>query len=173
MAALVFDASPLSHFARAGRLQTLERLTAGDTCNVTRAVRAELNAGIPAYPRLGEILAAAWLHVVDVDEPRELEAFAAYARRLVVGERNVGEASTLAWAEVHGAIAVVDDLAARKLAKARGVPLRGSIGLVMQGVAGGVITVDDGLALLQELRNAGARLPPQFEKAYDAWAATL
>ncbi len=173
MAALVFDASPLSHFARAGRLETLERLTAGDACHVTRAVMAELDAGVAAYPRLGEVLAAAWLRVVAVDEPRELNVFAAYARSLVVGERNLGEASTLAWAEVHGALAVVDDLAARKLAHARGVSVRGSIGLVMQGVKSQVIGVADGRAILQELHKAGARLPSQFEKEYDDWAAGL
>ena len=30
-------------------------------------------------------------------------------RRLVAGGRNVGESSVLAWAQVHGATAVVDD----------------------------------------------------------------
>lgn len=171
VAQLVFDASPLSSFARAGRLATLLHLSAGDECFVPRAVLEEVKAGRDRYPLLQGVIEAAWLQVVAVDEPDELRVFAEYARRLVAGGRNVGEASALAWAEVHAAVAVVDDLAARKLAQARGVALRGSIGLIHHGVTSSALSVIEGRRLLTDLRAAGAWLPPEEE--YDAWALDL
>jgi predicted nucleic acid-binding protein len=168
MADLVFDASPLSYFARAGRLETLERLTAGHRRVVTRAVLDEIKNGVAKHQALAEILTLPWLERVPVDTLDELRFFAIYAARLGSGERNVGEATTLAWAEVHGAIASVDEAAGRKLAKERNVALRGTVGLVCQGVLDGILTVDQGRVLLEELRSAGAWLPPTSE--YDDWA---
>lgn len=98
MADLVFDAFPLSQFARAGRLDTLERLTAGHGRIVTRAVLDEIRNGVAKYETLAA-MKLPWLEHVAVDSLEELRAFAIYAARLGSGERNVGEATTLAWAE--------------------------------------------------------------------------
>ncbi len=169
MAKLVFDTSPLSHFARAGRLDLLERLTAADERFVTRAVLDELRRGVAQHPALGDVLQLAWLQEVATDSLDEIRAFGTYAARLVAGSRNVGEASTLAWAEVHGAEASVDDFAARKLAQERSIPLRGTVRLVCGGVRAGVLTVDEGRRLLSDLRRAGAWLPWSHDE-YDEWA---
>jgi predicted nucleic acid-binding protein len=99
---LVFNTSPLSHFARAGELSILEDLTSDDECFVTKAVLEELERGSVAHPELAEIRRLEWLTVVPVDSLAELQAFAEYSRRLGSGLREVGEASTLAWAETHG-----------------------------------------------------------------------
>lgn len=165
----MFDTSPLSHFARAGRLETLERLTADHRRIVTRAVLEEIKNGVAKHETLAEVLELPWLEQVPVDSLDELRAFAIYAARLGSGARNVGEAATLAWAEVHGAVASVDEATARKLAQERDVPLRGTVGLVCHGVLAGIVTVDEGRVLLAELRLAGAWLP-WTDEDYDDWA---
>ncbi len=168
MVDLVFDTSPLSYFARADHIETLERLTAEDVRYLTRAVSAELADGLYQHPRLSAVINVPWLRVVSGDQPHELDLFAEYARRLGTRGRNLGEVATLAWAEAHKATAVLDDRAARKLAKERKVALRGSVGLVRHGVSGGLVTVTEGRRILEDLRAAGAWLPPEHE--YDEWA---
>jgi hypothetical protein len=99
--ALIFDTSPLSHFARAGELATLDELTRRYDRYVTQAVRDEIDRARALHPRLGDVTNASWLVVVRVDGLAELSAFADFARVLGSGVRDVGEAATLAWAQVH------------------------------------------------------------------------
>ncbi len=71
----------------------------------------------------------------------ELTSFAHFAGRLVVGTRNVGEAAVLAYADVHGAIAVIDDGAGRKAALYSGVTLCPTLALLCQAIRDGLLTV--------------------------------
>jgi hypothetical protein len=52
--ALVFDNTPLSHFARAGRLDVLEKLVAGRRCVTPEEVANEILAGIAEHPALAK-----------------------------------------------------------------------------------------------------------------------
>jgi predicted nucleic acid-binding protein len=126
--ALVFNTSPLSHFARAGRLAVLDRLTAAYRRVVPQAVLDELRAGEPAHPPLADVRNAGWLEIVACDGLAELRAFAHYVRVLGAGERDIGEASVLAWAEVNDEIAVIDERAGTQAAQARGVTVHGPYG---------------------------------------------
>jgi hypothetical protein len=54
-APLVLDATCLSHFARADRLDVLRDLLLGKDCWTTETVLAELNQGIADYPLLGNV----------------------------------------------------------------------------------------------------------------------
>jgi predicted nucleic acid-binding protein len=67
MAMLVFDSSPLSCFARSGRLVLLEKLTAGYERVTTRAVVHELEQGCSGFPLLRDALALPWIRIVPVD----------------------------------------------------------------------------------------------------------
>lgn len=101
---------------------------------VTVAVLDELAAGVVDHPSLQGVLDADWLERVRVDSLADLEVFAEYARVLGVSvQGDVGEAATLAWAETHGAIAIIDDQAARNVAHQRRVAFHGSLWLVTQG----------------------------------------
>ena len=101
MTALVFNTSPLGHFARAGRLAVLDRLTAAHRRVVPQAVLDELQAGEPVHPPLADVRNAGWLERVACDGLAELRAFAHYVRVLGAGECDIGEASVLAGAEVN------------------------------------------------------------------------
>jgi predicted nucleic acid-binding protein len=88
-----------------------------------------------------------------------LGVFAQYVRLLGSGARDIGEAATLAWAEVHGATAVLDDAAARRAGKERGVDVHGTLWLVANGLRSSLLTEDQAISLVDALRLAEAWLP--------------
>jgi predicted nucleic acid-binding protein len=157
VAILVFDTSPLSHFARAGCLDTLRRVVAGHKCLMTAAVADELRNATSHPEVAGADLG--WLEEVRVDSLGVLGVFAAYAAILGSGQRNVGEAATLAWAEVNGAVAVVDEAAGRRAAQTRGVEVQGTLWLVAEAIRSGEVAEQTAAALVDALKAAGAWLP--------------
>jgi predicted nucleic acid-binding protein len=116
----VVDASPLILLSKAGLLDFL-RLDAGMVFvpdAVAREVRAHRHrAGRKALDN------TPWLRVVRVPGiPPVVEAW----------DLGAGESSVLAWARAHpGTAAILDDLAARRCAATMGIPLRGTLGLVL------------------------------------------
>jgi predicted nucleic acid-binding protein len=162
--ALVFDNSPLSHFTRAGELGTLDVLTEGRRRCVVREVVAELESGLANYPELSVVLEAGWLEHVEVAAPDaatpdEIQLFAIYADRLVSGDRHVGEAATLAWAEAHAAVAVIDDRAGRRHGLERGLEVVGSLNLIADSCRTGQLSEDAAARLVDALRESHAYLP--------------
>lgn len=142
MRCLAFDASPLVHFTRAGRLPVLERVTASWKRVVPRSVLDEITKGV----------------------------FANYARRLGSGPRNIGEAETLAWAETNAAIAVVDDAAARTAGRERGVHVHGTLWLIFEAYNEGLFERGAAEDLIGRLADTDARFPCSPAEAFE-WAA--
>jgi predicted nucleic acid-binding protein len=166
---LVFDSSPLSHFARAGQLETLEELTRHDDRHVTQAVRDEIARGAALHEKLSAVADASWLTVVRVDGLAELSAFADFARVLGSGERDVGEASTLAWAQVHGAIAIVDERAGTRRGRERGVEVHGTLWLIAEGRRRNLLTDAQCEELVDALSDTEAWFPCRGAE-FIAWA---
>ena len=121
MTTAVFDSSVLSPFARAGRLDDLRTMFEGMTLVTTSAVREELLNGVGDHPALRTVLDAEWLLTAATDGIQVLLAFVAYRRIFGGCTRDVGEATVLAYAEVHGATAVIDEQVAVKHGRDRGV----------------------------------------------------
>jgi predicted nucleic acid-binding protein len=68
-----------------------------------------------------------------------------------------GEESVLAWAYAnHGTEAIIDDLAGRRCAAALGIPVRGTLGLVLVAKQRGKIT--SARSVLDQLRQSGMYL---------------
>jgi predicted nucleic acid-binding protein len=168
-ALLVFDASPLSHFARADRLDALTALVKDYRCVTTRAVRDELERGVTRYPQLTATRRLDWLTEVAVDGLAELGALAAYLQLLSRDQRHFGEATVLAWAETHGAIAVIDDQAAVRAGEARGVEVHGSLWLIIAGYRKGVLHEAAASELVDQLRDTEAWFPCDGETVFK-WA---
>jgi predicted nucleic acid-binding protein len=167
--ALVFNTSPLSHFARAGRLAVLDRLTAGHRRVVPQAVLDELQAGEPVHPPLADVRNAGWLERVACNGLAELQAFAHYVRVLGAGERDIGEASVLAWAEVNSGIAVIDERAGTQAAQARGMAVHGTLWLIANGLNAGELLLPEAERLVDQLRSTDARLPCSGAEFFE-WA---
>ena len=159
MDALVFDSAPLSCFARAGQLPLLERLTEGFTRVTTQAVLDELRDGAGEYPALRAALELPWLRIESLGSLEEMKLFAAYLQPLGAGKHNIGEATVLAWAEAHRAIAFTDDELAVQIARRRGVDVKRTLALVARGVRQGLLQEAEAQVLIDELLLADARFP--------------
>ncbi|HEY3445471.1 MAG TPA: hypothetical protein VGK67_03860 [Myxococcales bacterium] len=167
---LVFDTSVLSCFARAELLDVLEQVSRSHERLVPRAVLGELKRGLADYPKLATVLDATWLEEVPVDALEELTAFAHYARRLSAGDRNIGEACVLAWAEVHEATAVVDDQVAVQCARERGVQVVRSLAFVSTGLKKNLFDEARARHVVDALVKLGGARFPCDGAGFVAWA---
>jgi predicted nucleic acid-binding protein len=167
--ALVFNTSPLRPLRAGGTLAVLDRLTAAYRRVVPQAVLDELRAGEPMHPPLADVRNAGWLEIVACDGLAELRAFAHYVRVLGAGERDIGEASVLAWAEVNSGIAVIDEPAGTQAAQARGVAVHGTLWLIANGLNAGELLMSEAERLVDQLRSTDARLPCSGAEFFE-WA---
>lgn len=167
---LVFDNSPLSHFARAGRLTTLEDLVHGYRCFVPAEVRREIDIGIAEFPDLAEVVTVSWLEPIAITDVRQLTAFARYKNELGGGtHENNGEAAVLAWTSIHGGVAIIDERAGNRLAQRDGILVQDSMWLVAQGVQSGVLNRLEAENLVDDLRGTDMWLPVNG-KEFFTWA---
>lgn len=140
------DASPLIFLTRA-RLVELLRLVAPRIV-VPSTVMAELERRGPEDPTVRTVTEAEWLRVV--------EAPSATAD-ILDWDLGPGETSVLAWcAAKPGTEAILDDLVARRCAQSTGIPVRGTLGLVLLGKKQGVLPA--ARPVLEELRDSGMYL---------------
>lgn len=166
---MVIDTGPLSHLAEAGWLSILRSIAGPRPVVIPDAVDAELRRGTHLKPHLQSVLDAEWIVVRSLVSDAELAAFAHFAARLVVGDRNVGEAAVLAYAKTHGAVAVMDDGAGRRAARDADVELRPTLSLLCQAVREGLLTVRLVADLADHLLETQYRLP-FAQGGFEAWA---
>jgi predicted nucleic acid-binding protein len=157
--ALVFDATCLSHFARAERLDVLRDLLVDKECWTTRVVLEEVRHGVTAHPALNEVLAADWFKIAQLDTLDEISHFARWAGRVGSGERDLGEASVFAAAELCSATAVTDDQEAVRVARSYGLDTHGTIWLLAGACRDGKLSEPAVGNLIDALRATGHRLP--------------
>jgi len=137
------NASPLIYLSRAGLLDLLR--LAGNEIFVPDVVADEIRVRGPADPTVAALVATPWLRVEKA--PPTPPAILAW-------DLGPGESSVLAFAKARpGCRAVIDDLQGRRCAEAIGVPLRGTLGLVLRAKREGVVPA--ARPVLDRLRAAG------------------
>lgn len=160
MSVLVFDNTPLSHFARAGALPVLCELTRGFHCVVPSEVLAELLDGAALHPSLTAAVSLDWVSTVELSEVAEVVTFARYKSELGGGiERNNGEAAVLAWTTVHGGTALIDERAATRIAVREGIEVHGTMWLIANGVQQGRIDRVSAVRMVDRLAATDMALP--------------
>lgn len=170
METLIFDTGPLSHFARADLLGVLKIVVGERRAIIPDAVATELEQGRSANPRLLTVLEADWIERRTIATAVEDRAFDWFSRRLVSGDRNVGDAAVLALALTVPARAVIDDRAACALAKKERVNLARTLNLLCEAVHRELLTLDFVSEIADELIRTEYRLP--FGPGeFKAWAA--
>ena len=142
----VVNASPLIFLAGAG-LAELAQL-AGTPVQIPRTVVEEIERFGPTDATAAAVKQLNWLVVVDSGPaPAIIERW----------DLGSGEMSVLTWAYAHpGTTAVVDDLAARRCANSLGIPIRGTLGLILAAKRRRIIP--EARAVLERLRSAGMYL---------------
>jgi predicted nucleic acid-binding protein len=156
---LVLDAMCLSHFARAERLDVLRDLLVDKECWTTRVVLEEVRRGVTAHPVLNEVLAADWFQIAQLDTLDEISGFVRWVDRIGSGERDLGEASVFAAAELRSATAITDDQEAVRVARTYGLDTHGTIWLLAGSCRDGKLSEPAAGNLIDALRTTGLRLP--------------
>jgi predicted nucleic acid-binding protein len=143
---VVVNASPLIVLAKTGFLDLLR--LAGHPVQVPLAVAREIMRAGPNDPAAQALTQVPWLVSVDPSPaPATLQGFGL----------DPGEESVLTWALANpGTETLIDDQAARRCARALGIPCRGCLGLVTAAKKQGVIAL--ARPVLEQLRQAGLRL---------------
>jgi predicted nucleic acid-binding protein len=169
-ATLIFDNTPLSHFARAGWMSALAKLVAPYRCIAPAEVTAEIHRGLEQHPSLATVLSVSWLEIVELREVDEVVAFARYKAELGGGtQRHNGEAAVLAWAKVHGGTAIIDERAGTRIAIRDGFDVHGTLWLVANGLRSETITRRGAEQMVDDLAATDMALPIDGA-GFFAWA---
>jgi predicted nucleic acid-binding protein len=141
----IVNASPVISLARVGYLDLLSQLA--NEVLIPEAVIGEVLVGAPTDPAR-KVLESGWGRRVS---PREI------ASSVLEWSLGAGESAVLALAlERPGSRAVLDDAAARSCARALGVPVIGTLGIVLQAKRSGLIP--SASQVIQSLQGIGFRL---------------
>ncbi len=170
MTILVFDNTPLSHFARSGALPVLESITASFRRIAPAEVIRELIRGASQHPALAAAISLPWLEVAELTEIDEIVAFARYKAELGGGtERNNGEAAALAWTNVHGGIVIIDERAGTRAARRDNIEVHGTLWLITNAIRSGKLREDQAISMIDQLAATDMALPTDGA-GFMAWA---
>ena len=140
------NASPLIFLSRAGLLDML-RLEGAEIV-IPGSVAQEIQRRGADDFTVQAIEKASWLTVI------EAPPIADTIRAWDLGE---GESTVLAWGHANpGTLIIIDDLAARRCAATHGIPVRGTLGLILSAKKRGLIP--QARPVLENLRRSGMYL---------------
>ena len=98
-----------------------------------------------------------WIKILRIESSQEDFLFRLFAAFL-----GKGESSCLSIAISRNLKVLTDDLDARKLAQRRGIPVSGTIGVLVEAVRIGILSVDEGNVMLSNMIAKGYFSP--FER---------
>lgn len=149
----VFDCCVISNFALARAISTLEAVFKNKAI-ITDFVSAEVLRGIQAghsrLERIPKTVGAGWLRETGLRTSEERRLCGALSRSL-----GLGEASSIAVAKSRGFVLASDDRAARAEATALGVPLTGTLGILVTATRTGLCSLRTADAYLGRMVEAG------------------
>ncbi|MWG33717.1 hypothetical protein [Halomarina oriensis] len=168
---VVLDATVLSNYASTDSVSWLT--TTLDELWTVPAVQGELERGVARdYRYLSHALDALASGAITVDETAEKRLEQDHPS--VRAKLDRGEAEAFVAAQAAGGTLATDDAAARRLAGEFEVPVTGSIGLLIRGIAHGELSVETADAWLQTwiternyyspVDSIGAALPDDLEE---------
>lgn len=122
-------------------------------------VQEELLQGGAKHAQLYQASAQPWITVVNETALDYHLFFSEYHGRLGGGMRNIGESTTLAYAEFHNITAMIDDRVGRRHGKERGVKITGTLELLCAGIRVGMIEPEEAATTVDFLCDHEAFLP--------------
>ncbi len=142
------DTAVVSNFSIVGKVLLLDEALHDRWC-VPEAVADEVRVGVS----LGKVPFPGSLRVEKPgDKEKELAAFL----RKVLGP---GESECIALAKERDGVFCSDDLAARRMADSMGIPVVGTLGILLSLVRGKVLTSEEADSMLEEMIDRGYRSP--------------
>jgi predicted nucleic acid-binding protein len=149
----VSNASPLIVLARAGHLDLLGKIY--PRVHLPQEVLSEVEAGPDSDPARQSLKSAGWLTLLP---PKSCDP------RIVPWNLGPGEAAVLTHAlAIPGAEALLDDRAGRTAARALGIPVRGTLGLLVLAKRRGLVS--QVRPILDAVASAGLFVTPALRDA--------
>ena len=147
----VSNTSPLLSFAKIDRLDLLEQLCR--SIFIPKAVHDEVMVR-PDRPDAQAIARAKWIQVMPINDRRAV-------RQLLRKDLDLGESEAIVLArEVNADRLLLDDLAARRIASRRTIPVVGSLGLLLLAKTNQLIPAVK--PLLSDMIDAGRYVDPEI-----------
>ncbi|MHA1710652.1 MAG: hypothetical protein ACTSUS_01085 [Candidatus Freyarchaeota archaeon] len=145
---VVSNAGPLIHLAKTNLLRLLKDLY--QEVVIPREVKVEAvdrgkERGFSDAVQIEDAISQGW---IKVEEVKITEEFASTAR--VAGLR-VAEAAVIYYAYKNKAAALLDEDSARVFARTLGIPIRGSLGIILEGLKRSIISRTEALIALEKL----------------------
>ena len=157
----IFDTTALSNFASTGRFDLLDtryRGVAFTTVEVTSELRRGVKAGYSyleyVLQQIEPVGSEGWLRILIPNSATEHLLQSEFDQSL-----DPGEASCLALAISRRMTLVTDDLAARRLAEKREVPLSGTLGILIALVRHNAFSLKEANAMLAAMIQRRYRSP--------------
>lgn len=154
---VIFDTTVISNFAKAGQLELLRTMyTANACCSgfVVAEVLRGFRQGHADLETLVQLLSDGWPRQEELSTFTERQLYASLSVSL--GD---GEASCLALAARRGYLFACDDRLARSEAVRLGIPLTGTVGILIKAVRIGAIDLRKANAVLKRMISAGFYAP--------------
>ncbi len=150
----VVNATPLVAFAVLGRLDLLHRMF--DDVIVPATVYAETVTRAIDRPGAAAIAQADWLHIASAQASPTIEP-------MLLG-LDAGEMEVLLLArEMQPDWVLIDDRQARRVARAMGLPVKGTLGILLASALAGWLSKEEALAALQQLTHSGIHISPIWQ----------
>ena len=144
--AVVVNSTPIITLAIVDRLSLLQSLYG--TVLIPSAVEQEVLAGGPNRAGAPQLAAAPWIKAVSLKDPRRAD---------LLSDLDRGEAEVIALAQERDAdLVVIDERLGRRHARRLGLPLTGTLGVLLKAKTRGLIP--EIAPLLETIRREGVRL---------------
>lgn len=154
---VIFDTMVISNFAKAGQLELLRKMYPVKACCsgfVVAEVLRGFRQGHNDLEALVRLLSDGWPRQEDLSTPAERQLYASISVSL--GD---GESSCLALAARRGYVFACDDRQARSEAGRLGVPLTGTVGILVKAVRVGSIDLKKANTVLKRMIADGFYAP--------------
>lgn len=143
---VVVNTTPLIALSLIDRLHFLQALY--ETVLIPPAVQEEVLRGGSRGTGVAELKQAAWIRIVELREPERAD---------MLSDLDRGEAEVLALAlEVRADLTIIDERLARRHARRLGVPLSGTLGVLLRAKRRGLL--DQIRPSVEQIRRGGIRL---------------
>jgi predicted nucleic acid-binding protein len=147
-APVISNAGPLIHLAKVSALHLLEALY--KIIVIPREVRVETvnrgkEEGAPDALQIEGALKEGWIKTEEVKLNKD------FLKAAKIAGLQTAEAAVIQYAYQNQAIALLDDEPARTFAKTLGIPIRGTLGILVEAVKRGLISRKEALEKLDEL----------------------
>ncbi|MFZ4850891.1 MAG: hypothetical protein ACOYL7_17355 [Caldilinea sp.] len=157
---VIANTTVISNFASVRQLELLHNLLVDVyiSTEVYGEIQDGVTEGIEHYQGIEEDIYPfsldGWLHLTSLQGDDELRLFNSLPAAL-----HRGESSCLAIASARGWAFITDDSRARKAARSLGIPISGTLGLLIEAVKADLLSVSEADNLLHEMILLGYRSP--------------